>query len=142
MKRTVGILVGTMLAAAMPGAQAQSLHKCVARDGRASYQSQPCAAGMRTAWVREAPPEAPPSAERQARMRREQARRAVQSDYLASLAGRGRGPASGHAISTSRDAGACERARRRREDVLERVGLDRDFDLLRRLDDDVARACR
>jgi hypothetical protein len=34
-------------------ASSGALYKCVSRSGEASYQSQPCAAGLRTAWVRE-----------------------------------------------------------------------------------------
>lgn len=142
MRKDIAIFIVALLAACAPRASAQALHKCVGRDGHASYQSQPCDAGRRTVWVREATPEPPPSAERQKAMRREKARRDVQSAYLATLARRRRGAASGHAIATSRDAKACDAARRRREKTLERVGLERDFELLRRLDDDVARACR
>jgi len=142
MLKDFAILIGAALIAGAPVVDAQSLHKCVARTGQVSYQSHPCDGDARTAWVREAAPEAPPPPERQAAMRREKARRDVGSDYLSQLARRRRGRPVGHAISTSRDATACEAARRRREAVLERAGLERTFDLLRRLDDEVARACR
>jgi hypothetical protein len=39
---------------------AAELHKCLAADGQLSYQSQPCSAGARTLWVRDALPEATP----------------------------------------------------------------------------------
>lgn len=142
MRKEIAFFVVASLVVCAPRAAAQALHKCIGRDGQASYQSQPCDRGSRTVWVRDAAPERPPSVERQRSMRREKARRDVESAYLAKLAGRRRGSASGHAISTSRDAKRCEAARGRRERTLERVGLERDFDLLRRLDDEVARACR
>lgn len=142
MRKRVVIVVGAALAAAMPALMAQSIHKCVARSGQVSYQSRPCAADARTEWARDAAPEPSPSAERRSAMRKEKARRAVESDYLARLAGQRRGRPAGHAISTSHDPDACEAARRHRDDVLGRVGLERTFELLRRLDDRVARACR
>lgn len=43
-------------------AAAPALYKCVSRGGETSYQSQACADGQRTAWVRELAPLAPPVA--------------------------------------------------------------------------------
>lgn len=142
MRRNVVFVIGAVLIACAPATAAQSLHKCVDRNGKVSYQSQPCAAGSRTSWVRDATPEPPPSPERRAAMRREKARREVESEYLAGLARRRRGAGAGHTISTLADPDACAAARQHRDKTLERVGLDRTFDLLRRLDDQVARACR
>ncbi len=50
------LLVAAHLAAP---ASANALYKCLARNGEASYQSQACADGQRTAWVRELAPLAP-----------------------------------------------------------------------------------
>jgi hypothetical protein len=43
-------------------ASANALYKCLARNGEASYQSQACADGQRTVWVRELAPLAPAAA--------------------------------------------------------------------------------
>jgi hypothetical protein len=42
----------------------------------------------------------------------------------------------------SQDEIACQAATAKREDTLQRVGLNRNIDLLRRLDDELERACR
>lgn len=49
------------------------LYKCIAADGHASYQSQPCPPESEQAWVRDATPEAGPSAAQLAQQRRRQA---------------------------------------------------------------------
>lgn len=49
------------------------LYKCIAANGHPSYQSQPCPAGSERAWVRDATPEAGPSAAQLAQQRRRQA---------------------------------------------------------------------
>lgn len=61
-------------APARPAPRPQGLlYKCVAADGHASYQSQPCPPGSEQAWVRDATPEAGPSAAQLAQQRRRQA---------------------------------------------------------------------
>lgn len=49
------------------------LYKCVAADGHASYQSQPCPERSQQAWVRDATPEPGPTAAQLAQQRRRQA---------------------------------------------------------------------
>lgn len=56
--RWMFLLVAIELAAP---ASAGALYKCIAPGGEASYQSQPCASGQRTAWVRELAPSAAPA---------------------------------------------------------------------------------
>lgn len=120
---------------------AQQLHKCVDARGHASYQSAPCEAGQRQVWVRDAAPEPvqPTQLVRPATAR--QVDPPPTSPPLAPL--RASGPASAQLPAyPARVPSACEAAKQRRESTLRKVGLKRDFNLLRRLDDAVWNACR
>lgn len=128
--------------------QPGELRKCISPGGAVSFQQQPCAAGSRQASSRPYVSEPAPTAEQsRARTAREQAaraesaelsRRAGTSGQYRALAGSG----TLHRVAIAKDDAACQRARRHRDETLERVGLKRTYDLLRALNDEVARACR
>ena len=48
-----------------PAALAEQLHKCVAADGHASYQSTPCPPSAATAWVHDYVPDTRPEPPRE-----------------------------------------------------------------------------
>lgn len=113
---------------------AQTVQKCVAKDGHVILTSDECGMGERLAGRWDATPEPEPEAVPAARSAAARAR----------ASGTAR-PASHATTGRPRSkAGAkrCETARAKRERTLERVGLKRTFDLLRRLDDEVRAACR
>jgi len=131
-------------------ADAQMLYKCISRAG-VSYQQTPCPTAARTVRTFETTPELPPTAaEVTARGKKARQDRA-ESTYLAHMAGTDRLAAidRGYASRSSsrrpsnhsRKETACQGAKAKREHTLQRVGLDRNIDLLRRLDEDVAEAC-
>lgn len=150
MKALCHLLV--MLVLGLPGAgrsqQTGELRKCVSPGGVVSFQQQPCAAGSRQTFSRPYVAEPPPTVEQlRARAAREQAARA-ESAELSRRAGTSRqyraptGTGTLHRVAMAKDDAACQRARRHRDATLERVGLKRTYDLLRSLNDEVARACR
>lgn len=125
-------------------AGAQSLYKCIDRQGATSYQSAPCDAAARTVWQREAPPEPPPDAEqlRARAAQRDRDRDRAESDHLSRRAGTS-GPSRARSTATRSPArDGCAAAKARRERTLAAAGLKRTFDLLRRLDDAVYEACK
>lgn len=140
---------GIVLLAALffGSASAQQVYKCVGKGGAVSFQSAPCDASQKSVKSWEARPEPPPTAEELRQRHRQQRQGEAESRYLSRLAGTDRrsgGNASGHFIGTE-GAGtrtACERAKRERQAVLDRVGLKRTYDLLQRLDAQVHQACK
>jgi hypothetical protein len=136
-------------------ADAQTLYKCVARAS-VSYQQTPCPTATRTVRTIETTPERPPTAaERAARDRKARQDRA-ESAFLSHVAGTDRlavierGCASRgvptralrrRARNHIGNGTACEAAKANRERTLRRVGFERNIDLLRRLDAEVAEAC-
>lgn len=119
---------------------AQVLRKCVDAQAGVAYQSQPCPPGACEAWAREYVPDPPPPP----------SPAVVPGKPVTSTAAMPRGARRGGArtamgarigLSPRDGSTACEAARARRERVLTRVGLKRDFDLLRRLDETVRRSC-
>ncbi|MCC7095886.1 MAG: DUF4124 domain-containing protein [Thermomonas sp.] len=112
-------------------AQAESLYRCVARDGAVSYQTQPCSKGQRLdrivdyqpvpANLAEAAPEQPRA---EARQRRRTAARIVRSPRR-------------HATAYER----CQAAKAKRGSTLRRLGLRRTYDHLSRLDAQVRAVC-
>lgn len=128
----------------------RTLRKCVSRSGAVSIQNGVCAAGSKTAWVRATVPEQLDEARRHELV--EQAlQRDADSRYLSRLAGTdGRSYRSRRPVRSSRSgrssrndkAGACEAARQYRKTILKAIGLKRDIDLLRSLNDRVHDACR
>lgn len=130
------------------GQQTGELRKCVLPNGTASFQQAPCAPGSRQVSTRAYVAEPPlTAAQLRARSAREQAGRA-ESAELSRRAGTvpGRSGIGGtgtlHRVAIARDDAACQRARKHREQTLAAVGLKRTYDLLRILNDEVARACR
>lgn len=116
-----------------PAARAQSVQKCIAGDGRISFTSHACGDGERLAATYSAVPETEPerSAAETARPVRPESRQRQHRTRARAGAVRGR-----------KASGPCEKARERRERTLQRVGLKRTFDLLRKLDEEVWDACR
>ncbi|WP_374473192.1 DUF4124 domain-containing protein [Arenimonas sp.] len=77
-------------APARPAPRPQGLlYKCVAADGHASYQSEPCPERSQQAWVRDATPEAGPTAAQLAQQRRRQALEAERARRQAASSNRG-----------------------------------------------------
>jgi hypothetical protein len=129
-------------------AHAQTLYKCVSSD-MTSYQQAPCPPSARTVRSIQTVPEPPPTAAQRAEQRRKAQQDRAESAFLSHLAGtdqqRSTGasayrPASRLATRGKRTS-TCDVAKRSREHRLRTVGLNRNLDLLRRLDDDVAEAC-
>lgn len=141
-------MIGVVLLAATGMAQAQQLHKCVDAKGHTSYQSDPCNAGQREIWARDATPEPPPTYEQQRAARIRQQRQEAESADLRRMAGTdwvSRRPSSA-GVSLPAYAGknpnACQAAKNQREATLKTAGMSRNFDLLRRLDEMVWNACK
>lgn len=128
--------------------QQGELRKCVSKAGAVSFQQQPCGTGSRQVSSRSYVAEPAPTVDQvRARAAREQAARAESAELSrrAGTSGRHRAPvgaATLHHVAIAKDDAACQRARRHRDDTLTRVGLKRTYDLLRQLNDQVARACR
>lgn len=123
-------------------ASAQSVYKC--RDGKGVpvYQSEPCANAEKR-W--DAKPEPPPSYDEVRARELTRQRQEAESAQLRRAAGRDRPQQSIGAnlpAYAGSDPGRCERAKRHRQQVLDQVGLKRNFDLLRKLDDMVYNACK
>lgn len=136
-----------LLAAAT--AQAQQLHKCVDAKGHTSYQSDPCNAGQREVWVRDATPEPPPTYEQQRAAQIRQQRQEAESADLRRMAGTDwttRRSGSGVGVSlpaySGKNPNACQAAKQQREATLKAAGINRNFSLLRSLDDAVWNACK
>lgn len=128
MKRLLVLLVLCLC----PGlASAGTLYRCVGSGGQVSYLATPCAAGQRMDRNIEFAPE--PDSKPMATSRRQ-----------------GSGSAPRRSKSTSRRGGsgsrpsvdACQQAKAKREQQLERLGLKRTFADLSRLDEPVRAACR
>lgn len=132
----VGLLL--MLSWLVPAA-AQTVQKCVDADGRITLTSAACGPGQRLDASYDASPElVPVAAEVRATPGSES--RPGRANVSRAVAGR-----SGRTSTRSRSRATidrCEAARARRERTLQRVGLKRTFDLLRKLDDEVWAACR
>jgi hypothetical protein len=114
------------------------LRKCLAADGTASYQNTPCPPDQSIAWEREIDRREPLSP---AQLREQQARLQAANTPAPRAAA---APRTVRAAPPTRRPAAdpCAAAREKRRKTLDEVGLARTFDLLRRLDDEVARACR
>jgi hypothetical protein len=119
------------LGLALP-AHAQTVQKCVSRDGQARYQSEPCARGSRTAEVWDAAPdpvETSPAASRRATPRARTARQPRRGVRVAN-----------RQLASAPDS--CEQARAYRDEAERRAGLARNYDLLSTLQRRVYDACR
>lgn len=115
-----------------PGlASAGTLYRCVGAGGDVSYLATPCAVGQRMDRSIEFAPE-------------------PDSPALATSGRQRSAPVRGRSSSKSRRGGAarrpsvdpCQRARAKREEHLERLGLKRTFAQLSKIDEPVRKACR
>ncbi len=120
---------------------AQAIHKCRAGDGSATYQDRPCAPGTQQAWTRPMPA-AEPTALAPARPPARQVAARNASTPARSGTRKRRPAPSGAVISQYRDPQGCEKAKAQRAQAYARLGLRRDFDTSRRLDDRVETAYR
>ena len=114
---------------------AEALNKCISGSGAVSWQTTPCARGMRMVKSIEYTPDPPTPllAHQQVRTSVKISKSRVATGYR------------GSARTTRRARpkhNPCARARERREATLQRVGLKRNFDLLSKLDADVRSVCR
>jgi hypothetical protein len=108
------------------------VYRCEGRSGSISLQSQPCAPGERTTRAVPAPPDIEPAPPRYTTSRRSDG--AVNNGQIIHVQSGGN--------EGAQRTRACAQARREREDTLERVGLNRSYDLLQQLDAMVRRACK
>jgi len=145
------IAIATCIAATfqLGAADAQTLYKCASRTGN-SYQQSPCAAASRLVESMVTMPEPGPSAAQLAERARKAEEDRAESAYLSHLAGTDQIAMSyrtpRYARSTARVGRGsrnddCRLARATRKATLQAVGLNRTYDLLRRLDDEVSKAC-
>lgn len=118
------------------GAHAQTINKCVSGAGAVSWQSEACAKDMRMvrriAYTADAPATVRASMHPQTKAASKSP--TTKSRYM-----------PGYRLSTRArrpKLDACARARVHRETTLDRVGLKRNYDLLRKLDTAVWRVCR
>lgn len=138
-------MTGICLLLLSANVSAQQLYKCINGKGHPSYQSEPCNAQQRQVWVRDATPDPEPSpAQRRAAQaqQRQLDTDAAERRQLQRQAQRSQRPTgfSLPAYSGSQPS-ACQAAKDNRERVLKAVGMNRSYNLLRRLDDEVWSAC-
>jgi len=112
---------------------ATTLFRCVSADGGVSYQDVACVdAQVETRRISVAPEVR--SGKRSGKARSAKARSGGKPAA--------RNAAASRTDSRSRARAACVQARHGRDAILERAGLERTFELLRKLDDDVLNACK
>jgi hypothetical protein len=124
--------IGVLLLMFASTASAQVVYKCVGKGGAVSFQSAPCPVSARTERTISAVPDSV-----QSRTVPYVARQPTYSSYTAAPTY----AANGYDERAQRKAN-CQYAKDDREATLDRVGLNRTFDLLRQLDDNVALACK
>lgn len=137
--RPLLVVVCLVLAGNAPAVASGTVVKCLDAGGQIIFTSTGCPDGTRLAATYEAEPDAvlTPAA-RRGRTRNEATPTAAPRPRARS-APRTAGPRSGSKRDPAR--ARCQAARDKRDRTLERVGLKRTFDLLRRLDDEVRAAC-
>lgn len=137
-------MTGIFLLLLSANVSAQQLYKCINGKGHPSYQSEPCSAQQSQVWVRDATPEPePPPSQRPAA----QAQRQWESEVAERRQqAQSQGPQRPVGFSLPAYGGsrpsACQAAKDERERVLKVVGMNRNYDLLRKLDDNVWNACK
>lgn len=124
----------------VPAAEAQSLFKCVDAKGAESFQSDPCAAGARQVWVRDATPEPPLSSQQQAVQ--EAKRRRDHADALALSRDAGTDRAALPPRVYSPSASDCAAMRVQEKAYRQTRGLRITHDELRQWGDRVYEACK
>lgn len=122
-------------------ASAQQVHKCVGRDGVASYQNSPCAASQRHVKSWDVPAEPQPTLAAAGETHRPRVADPRPRSHQPRTK-RARGGAQAHLIAIDGGGARCDAAKRQRERAIAHAGLRRDFDLLSRLDERVREACR
>ncbi|WP_368563523.1 DUF4124 domain-containing protein [Pseudoxanthomonas sp. UTMC 1351] len=139
-----GACAGIFLSATVA---AQSLYKCTDSQGRNSYQSVACSDHQQHVWTRDMPVASSPSpaphrvagpVSTKSKVQPPAARTARSGSGKSSRS-RNRG---GTTISLHNDPVACEKAKERRRKTYEKLGLKRDFETSRKMDDLVYQACR
>ena len=133
MNRYLSIVVLAAAVLAAGSACAQTVQKCVSPDGRARYQSAPCAAHERVAGTWDAAPDPPLEPVPAARSRPLDRPRIARPRST-------RGPARTARQVSPPDA--CAQARRERDDGERRAGLKRTYALLSSLQARGFEACR
>lgn len=132
-------VLAVLMGLACFNASAQVIYKCVGKDKHVSFQTDPCGGSQRqaSATAYENRPTNPAIIRENQRIAEEMERRnaAMRGGYGSSYGG-GRQPDS-RDIARRR----CEDAKRDREQQIKAVGMARTYDLLRRLDAMVSRAC-
>jgi hypothetical protein len=140
------VLAFGLLASGTAGAG--TLYQCVS-GSTSSYQQQPCPPSARTVRRIDVVPEPPLTGSERAEQaaRREQGR--AESAFLSRMAGTDAiavayRPSSRRRSSpaTRRTGDRCDATKATRTAVRRSLGMERDIDLLRKLDGDVAAACR
>ena len=142
--RTITLAAALCLAGT---AHCQTLYRC-AHGGIDSYQQSPCPPSSRTVSATEVAPETPPTDVERRRRRDKAEQDRAESAFLSHQAGtddtgtvrRSTGYRSTRrGVSSRRDG--CQAAKDARTAVRSAMGLDRTFELLKRLDDSVREAC-
>ena len=153
MRSAYWITAAVFLALAISQADAQSaytytantLFKCVSRSGAVTIQQEPCAGKAKTAWRREAAPEAAPSYAQQVRRAREGQKRAQDARALSHLTGTDQQPVyvTNYRASDQRDLqrAQCQQARANREPALKQLGRSASYQQLQALDAAIYDAC-
>lgn len=120
------------VAAGPASVAAGTVSKCLGPGGQIVFTSAECPEGTRPAATYDATPEPRARAPRASSQVRGTTTRTPRRRAAAARGGRAR--------ASSQDR--CRAARAQRDATLDRVGLERTFDLLRKLDEDVREACR
>lgn len=134
MRIATSILFFAALALPLGVAQAQMVYKCVGKGGAVSFQSAPCPPTHRTAKAVFAPPEPERPRPVPAYAPSSNSQAPVVSNHVYGTS----------AAETERDRRKhqCALAKQSRQATLDRVGLQRTHDLLRKLDNAVYDACQ
>lgn len=128
--RTQCVLAFMLMAATAHG---QTLYKCVAKGKPTSFQSEPCPPGTKTARAVAAVPEryTPPAYQPPS-----------QTTAPAQNVVFNNAPVSAQYDSRDQQRANCQAAKNQRQEILDRAGLNRTYDLLQRLDATVYNACK
>lgn len=134
-------LMALLLASSL---HAQTLYKCVSKSGGTSFQQQPCPAKSRVARTIYTQPVPPMTAVQLRQLKRKKQQDRAESAYLSHLAGTDVAPAplrwSNSTYSETR-ASRCAAAKAFRDQQERQLGLKRNYDILRALQQPVNAAC-